>query len=149
MNNIRFLSRVVMLAGLLLFLVSCAQVAQPTTSATPTVDSAHLTASAQLYPTYPPLPTPTLSPTPLGGASAKLGPVPQNCPPGPILKQVVSNTGPVAGGSLVWASGFIGPHAMLVWSPADAVTYHNQFGWGHKLLWVVQNSVKGLVPFRK
>lgn len=51
MNNRLFLTRLVMLAGLLLFLVSCAQVAQPTASATPTVDSAHLTAFAQPYPT--------------------------------------------------------------------------------------------------
>jgi len=34
---------------------------------------------------------------------------------------------------------------MLVWSPAEAVTYHNKYGWSHKLLWVVQNNVKGLV----
>ncbi len=145
MNTIQFLLRVVMFVGLLLLLVSCTLISQPTTSATPTVDSAHLTAFAQPYPTYPPLPTPPPSPTPLGGASTRLGPAPQNCPPGPVLKQVVSNTGLVAGSSPVWAGGFIGPHATLAWLPPVTSPIHNQYGWGHKLLWVVADSVKGLV----
>ncbi len=136
MNNRQFLSHSAMLVGLLLLLASCTQVAQPTTSATPTVASAHPTASVPA--------APTSSPSPLGKQSARLGPVPQDCP-GAVLKQAVSNTGPVVGGSPVWAGGFIGPRAMLVWSPSEAVTYHNRYGWSHKLLWVVQNNVKGLV----
>src|SRR5260370_20611573 len=110
MNNRLFLTRMVMLAGLLLLSVSCTQISQPSTSATPPTDPAHLTAFAQPYPTYPPLPTPTPSPTPLGGASARLGLVPQDCPAGPVLKQVVSNTGLVAGSPPVWSSHFYGPH---------------------------------------
>ncbi len=145
MNNRLFLTRMVMLAGLLLLSVSCTQISQPSTSATPTTDPAHLTAFAQPYPTYPPLPTPTPSPTPLGGASARLGLVPQDCPAGPVLKQVVSNTGLVAGSSPVWAGDFDGPHATLAWPPPATAAIHNQYGWPHKLLWVVADSVKGLV----
>jgi hypothetical protein len=137
MNNRLFLTRAVMLAGLLLLLVSCTQISQPTTSATPTVDSAHLTAFAQPYPTP--------SPTPLGGASARLGLAPQNCPPGPTPKDVVSNTGPAVGASSVWTVGISGPHATLEWSPEQAMEFHLADGWGHKFLWVVEDSVKGLV----
>jgi len=148
MNNRLFLTRVVMLAGLLLLLVSCTQISQPTASATPTVDSAHLTAFAQPYPTYPPLPTLTPSPTPLGGASAKLGPVPQNCPPGPLPQSIDTAFGPVVGAGPVWAGNFIGPHAKLAWLPPVTSAIHNQYGWPHKLLWVVADSVKGLVTIR-
>src|SRR5713226_831919 len=145
MNDLQFLLRVVMLAGLLLVLVSCTQVAQPTTSTTPTVDSAHLTAFAQPYPTYPPLPTPTPSPTPLGGASARLGPVPQDCPPGPAPQSIDTAFGPVVGAGPVWAGDFIGPHATLAWLPPASSAMHNQHGWPHKLLWVVEDNVKGFV----
>lgn len=148
MNNIRVRSGLVGVIGLILFMVACTQTSPPSTSATPTVDSARLTAFAQPYPTYPPLPTPTPKPTPLGGARAKLGPLPQDCPPGPTPKDVVSNTGPVVGAPPVWASGFIGPHAALVWDSSLADQLHNQYGWPHKLLWVVEDSMKGLVAIR-
>jgi len=147
-NTIQVLVRVVRLAGLLLLLASCSQVAQPTTSATPTVDNAHLTAFAQPYPTYPPLPTPTPSPTPLGGASVRLGPVPQNCPPGPAPQSIDTAFGPVIGAGPVWAGNFIGPHATLAWLPIASAAIHNQYGWPHKLLWIVQDNVKGLVTIR-
>jgi len=147
MNTIQFLVRAAMYAGLLL-LVSCTQISQPTTSATPTVDSAHLTAFAQPYPTYTPLPTPTPSPTSLGGASAKLGPVPQDCLPGPTPQSIDGAFGPVVGAGPVWAGNFIGPHATLAWLPPTISAMHNQYGWPHKLLWVVADSVKGLVIIR-
>ena len=67
---------------LLMVLASCSSPAastlQPTV--TPTIDSAHLTAFAQPYPTYPP-PTPTLPPgsVPTPPRSA-LAPMPTTCP---------------------------------------------------------------------
>src|SRR6266446_6417450 len=47
--------------SLLVVLASCSSPAasRPQPTATPTIDSAHLTAFAQPYPTSPPLPTPT------------------------------------------------------------------------------------------
>ncbi len=52
---------------LLVMLANCSSPAastqQPT--ATPTIDSAHLTAFAQPYPTYPSIPTPTPSQAPI------------------------------------------------------------------------------------
>ncbi len=145
MNNIQFLLRVVMLAGLLLLLVSCTQISQPTTSATPTVDSAHLTEFAQPYPTYPALPTPTPSPTPLGGASATLGPVPQNCPAS-LAPQKVPVFGLEYGASPIWVY-FSGPstHPTLVWNPNDAFMYHDQYGWVHKFLWLIEARYTGIV----
>src|SRR5437667_9646282 len=120
MNTRQFLPHAAMLAGLLLLLASCTQVAQPTASATPTVASAHPTASVPAAPTSSSSPTVTSSPSPQGKQSTRLGPVPQDCS-GAVLKQAVSNTGPVVGGSPVWAGGFSGPRAMLVWSPSEAV----------------------------
>lgn len=31
----------------------------------------------------------------------------------------------------------------LVWSPGDALTSHSQYGWEHKLLWVVSTPLRG------
>jgi hypothetical protein len=70
---------------LLVVLASCSSPAAstPQPTATPTIDSAHLTAFAQPSPTYPPLPTPTPSqapiPVPTPPRSA-LAPMPTNCP---------------------------------------------------------------------
>jgi len=148
MNTRRFLVRPVMLLALVVFIAACAQPSLPQTSATPTVDSAHLTAFARSYPTYPPLPTPTPSPTQLGGASARLGPVPQNCPPGPAPQSIDTAFGPVIGAGPVWAGNFIGPHATLAWLPPVTSAIHNRYGWPHKVLWVVADSFKGLVTIR-
>ncbi len=142
MNTRRFLVRQAMMLVLVVAITACTQASPPQTSATPTVDSAHLTAFAQ---PYPPLPTPTASPTPLGGASAKLGPVPQDCPPGPTPQSIDGAFGPVVGVSPVWAGNFIGPHATLAWYPPVTSAIHNQYGWPHKLLWVVEDNVKGFV----
>lgn len=140
-----FFLRAISLVGLILIAAACSPTPTKELSATPTVDSAHLTAFAQPLPTYPPLPTPTATPTPLGGPSAQLGSVPQSCPPGPSPQTIDGNFAAVIGGNPVWAGNFVGPHATLEWSPTQAQQYHNQYGWGHKLLWVVANNVKGLV----
>lgn len=148
MGSIRFLSRLITLIGVMLLTAACIQVPPATTSATPTENSAALTEFARPLPTYPPPPTPTPSPTPLGGPLAQLGSVPQNCPPGPAPQNLDSNFGTAIGGGSVWGAGFTGSHAMLVWPPKLASATHNQYGWGHKLLWVVKSSVKGQVIIR-
>ncbi len=135
MNAGRFLSRVGVLVGLMLIAVACTQASPPQASTIPTVKNSTPTQIVTLQPT----------PTLWGGASAKLGPVPQDCPPGPVPQDVVSNTGPVVGGGPVWAGNFTGPHATLEWLPSYATEFHNQYGWGHKLLWIVEDHVKGLV----
>lgn len=105
--------RTMALIGLILMTAACSQTPTKVIPATPTVDSARLTAFAQPLPTYPSLPTPTSTPTPLGGPSAQLGPVPQNCPPGPSPQNIDGNFAPVIGGNPVWAGNFVGPHATL------------------------------------
>jgi hypothetical protein len=83
MNTRRLLLQAVMLLVLVAIMMGCTQTSPPQTSATPTVDSTNLTAFAQPYPTYPPLPTPTPSqapvPVPTPPRSA-LAPMPTNCP---------------------------------------------------------------------
>jgi len=139
MNTIQFLVRAVMLAGLLLFLVSCTQVSQPTGSATPTVDGAHLTAfarSATSNASYPPIPTPTPALTP-----PPMGPVPHDCPPGPTPQPILPSIGPVVGSPPVWAAGFDGPHAAIYLVPEA----FNQYGWGRKIIWEVGPNYMHLV----
>jgi hypothetical protein len=148
MYSLRTFLRLMLLGAFMLVIVSCSQAPAVVTSATPTENSAALTEFAQPLPTTPPLPTPTMTPTPLGGASAKLGPMPQDCPAGPAPQQLGSNFGSAYGGGSVWGAGFTGSHALLEWLPNLAVETHNQYGWGHKLLWVVKSSVKGLVRIR-
>src|SRR5437868_11934600 len=77
MNNVRFSSCMMLLLGLVL-VTSCTQVS-PQTSATPTVDSAHLTAFARSHPAYTPTPTPIVA------SAANVGPAPKDCPLGPPL----------------------------------------------------------------
>lgn len=139
MNTLSLHSRTAILLSFVLLVAACSQVPSPQVSKTPTINSSTPTVIATLPP------TPTVTATPLGGASAKLGPVPQNCPPGPAPKDIDPSFGSAVGASKVWGVGFIGPHATLVWLPTQADELHNQNGWPHKLLWVVDDSVKGLV----
>ncbi len=145
MSILRLLIGMIAVIGFALTLVCCSQAPPVQKSTTPTVNSAALTEFAQPLPTYPPTPTPTITPTPLGGAFAKLGLLPQDCPPGPAPQNLDSNLEPAIGSDPVWAVSFSGPHAMLEWSFTDAQQFHNQYGWGHKMLWVVENNIKGLV----
>ena len=127
---------VMMLTGLVLVGVACSPAPSSPTSATPTIDSAHLTAFAQEQSTPAPSPSPT--PTPLVASAANVGPVPQNCSPGPTPKNVdPSQFGPGVGGSPVWAIGFDGPHATVHlngWSEDPSLV---QYGWNYKILWSV------------
>ncbi len=52
------------------------------------------------------------------------------------------------GAGPAWGVGIAGYKQVplaLAWSPHDALEYHNQYGWGHKLLWVVATQVQGAV----
>jgi hypothetical protein len=101
----------------------------------------------------PPATAPDPSPTPLGGASATLGSLPQQCPAGPVLtlKTISPKFGLMIGSGPAWAGGFT-PYKQiplaLVWGPNDALTTHHQYGWGHKLLWVVSTHLQGAVTIR-
>jgi len=122
--------RVMMLIGLTLMTVACTQ-------ATPTplpANSTRPVVSATLVPTA----TPTPTPTPLVASAADVGPVPQNCPPGPTPKNVdPSEFGPGVGGSPVWAIGFAGPHATIHLKGASEDPSLVQYGWEYKILWSV------------
>lgn len=54
----------------------------------------------------------------------------------------------MVGAGPAWASG-IGSYKQvpltLVWAPGDALAYHYQNGWAHKLLWVVATTLHGSV----
>ena len=137
MNNRRLITRVLVFISLILFLDACSQVPSPQAPSTPTVRN--------LEPTIIVTSQPTPSPTPLGGVSAKLGPLPQNCPSGPIPKQVPV-FGAAYGSSPVWVT-FSGSssHPTLLWGPTEAAMYHDQYGWIHKFLWLVEARYKGIV----
>ena len=139
MNNIQVLVRMVMLAGLLLFLVSCTQVSQPTTSATPTVDSAHLTEFAQPYPT----PTPT--PTPMVASAANVGPAPRDCPLGPPLpvRRISPAIIPLGGISPVWATTGGDGTVHLA-----GEIYDPDGGWPEKIVWEIGPNYQHPVMLR-
>jgi len=113
-------------AGFVLILTACTSTSPPQTLATPTIDSAHLTAFAQSQPTYAPIPTPIIA------NATNVGPAPKDCLVGstPTPKYLDSDFGPGIGGSPVW---FIagGPRTSL---EGDLYFQH---GWGVKVLWVI------------
>jgi len=126
MNNMRFFFRLVSLTVLIFFMGACSEASPPQASKTPTLQA-------------------TFTPTPWGGASAKLGPVPQNCPPITAYKKV-PGFGLAYGASPAWIT-FTGSsgHPSLVWDPTDATRYHYSYGWDHKFLWLVEATYKGRV----
>lgn len=129
--HIRQRSRMVMLTGLLLLLTACTESPSLQAGHTPTTNAAP-------------------SPSPFGGVEASLGPLPQTCSPSSIhlLKTISSQFGPAVGAGLAWGVGMISYKQVplaLVWAPNDASAEHNQYGWGHKLLWVVATHVQGAV----
>jgi hypothetical protein len=140
--NIRQLSRMVMLTGLLVLLTACTESSELPAGHTP------MTNAAPSTPTVTVRPVP--SPSPFGGAKASLGPLPQTCSPSPIhlLTTISSQFAPAVGAGPAWGVG-IGSYKQvplaLVWAPGDALTAHTQYGWGHKLLWVVATHVQGAV----
>jgi len=46
----------------------------------------------------------------------------------------------------MWVT-FGGPstHPTLVWSPEQALEFHNQYGWAHKFLWLIEAHYAGIV----
>lgn len=137
MSKIGFLFVRTLIPGLILIMAACSSSSNPQLSTTPTAKGSAPTAVATA--------TPTPEPTLYGGATATLGPVPQNCPPGPTPQSIDKHFGAAVGGAAVWGVGFDGPHATLEWHPAYVVPTHQPDGWDHKLIWIVQQSVKGLV----
>jgi hypothetical protein len=134
-----FLSRVVILLALSLVTGACAQTPPPSTSATPTIDPAHLTAfarSATSNANYTPIPTPTPALTP-----PPMGPVPHDCPPGPTPQPILPGLGPVVGSSPVWVAGVDGPHAVIYLDQA----FFDKPGWGWKMVWEVGPNYTHLV----
>ncbi len=132
--NIRRLSRIVMLTGLVLTLTACTGSPAPQAEHPPTVSASTLTSTAQL--------SPTPSPSPFGGASAQLGSLPLTCPSSSIHmpKTISPKFAPAVGAGPAWGVGIISYQQMplaLVWDPGSALTTHEEYGWGHKLLWVV------------
>lgn len=142
--NIRPLSRMVWLSGLLLLLTACTASSSLQAGHTPTANGSIPTPLATAQPE--PSPTPSL----FGGAEASLGPLPQTCSLGPIRmpKTISPRFAPAVGAGPAWGVG-IGSYKQvplaLVWSPNDASAEHTQYGWAHKLLWVVATHVQGAV----
>ncbi len=138
MNRWRLPLQQVLLLILVAAITACSQPAPPSTSATPTVDPAHLTAFARVQSQFTPSPIPTPTPTPI---PPPLGPIPRDCPPGPTPQPILPGIGPVIGGPPVWAAGFDGPHAAIYLVPEA----FNQYGWGRKIIWEVGPNYTHLV----
>jgi len=66
-------------------------------------------------------------------------------------KTISSQFAPAVGAGPAWGVG-IGSYKQVslarVWSANEAVDTHNQYGWGHKLLWVVATTLSGSVTIR-
>jgi hypothetical protein len=129
----------IFLSALELILAACTQ------APSPQIDTGPLPTRAI---TLMPMLSPTATPTPWGGASAKLGPMPQDCPAGPAPQNLDPNVSSEYGGGSVWGSGFTGSHALLEWLPNEAVSTHDQNGWGHPMLWIVKSSIQGPIAIR-
>lgn len=143
MKRMRRLSRILVLTGLLLALTACAGSSALPARHTPTVQAATPTPTATAQP----------SPTPFGGASAQLGPLPQTCQLSAIRKPktISPEFAPMVGAGPVWIGGIIAYKQVplaLAWSPEEASTYHDQYGWEHKDLWVVATTLQGSVTIR-
>lgn len=139
MNNIRFFFRVKILIGLILVIAACTQAPSPQATKTPTAATSTLTPT--VLPTLQPTPTPTL----WGGQSATLGPVPQNCPAS-LAPKKVPVFGLAYGASPMWVE-FDGSstYPTLAWYPEQAIAFHNQYGWAHKFLWLIEARYSGIV----
>lgn len=142
MERKRWLSRLVLLTGLVCVIAACTQASSPQVSPTPTTHSEVPT----IMTTQPPSPTATAPP--LGGPLAQLGPLPKDCPSGPAPQIISTDFGPAAGANPVWvgAGNFRNQAPLaLIWDPTAAQFNHEQYGWGHKFLYVVATSYQGMV----
>src|SRR5260370_41685627 len=137
MNSRLFLSQIPILIGLIFVLAACNQA--PLSSALPPPTKALLFLS------------PTMTATPLGGASTTLGELPQDCPPGPIQQDISSSFGPAVGADPVWvgAGNFRKqPPLALLWDQADASLDHNQYDWGTEFQSVIATRNQGVVTIQ-
>lgn len=129
----------VFLLGLILMLGACAQ--SPASSS-----GIRVTPETPISIETPP---PENSPTPYGGQSAELGPVPQNCPSGLQPKKIDPAFGPALGADPVWvgAGNFSElPHTpALMYSSLIAKHVHQPGGWNFKFLIVVAAHYQGQV----
>jgi hypothetical protein len=85
------------------------------------------------------------SPTATKFMPVVLGPIPDDCQPGPAPKRITRFTGPAVGVSPVWAIGFDGPPTKLY---LRADWEHTQLGWTRKVLWLVKSGSSGRVELR-
>lgn len=81
---------------------------------------------------------------------AQLGSLPLTCPSSSIHmpKTISPQFAPAVGAGPAWGVGIISYQQVplaLVWDAGSALTTHNQYGWGHKLLWVVATHLQGAV----
>jgi hypothetical protein len=139
---------------LLVVLASCSSpvASTPQPTATPTIDSAHLTAFAQPYPTYPALPTPKPSlaplpvPTPLRSAPA---PMPTNCPLTAIPGTKVF---PKGWGGYLQDATFIGRSPVWAGMGLEVQVYTGTRGYplwtGTKIIWEVGQELTTPVTVR-
>lgn len=141
--------------SLLVVLASCSSPAasRPQPTATPTIDSAHLTAFAQPYPTSPPLPTPTPSqapvpiPTPPRSAPA---PMPTNCP---LTAVPGTKVFPKGWGGYLQDATLIGRSPVWAGMPLEVHVYIGTQGYhvvwtGTKILWEVGQNLTQPVTVR-
>ena len=139
---------VMMLTGLVLVPVACSSAPLWSTSATPTIDSAHLTALAQERPNRPFLP---LQPQlPLWRIPPMLDVCHRHAHLGQHSKMsTLHYLRPGIGGSPVWAIGFAGPHASahLRGITEDATTA-KRYGWEYKILWEIGPNYPHSVTLR-
>ncbi len=138
---------------LLVVLASCSSptASTPQLIATPTIDSAHLTAFAQPYPTYPSLPTSTPSqapvplPTPPRSALASM---PTNCP---LTAVPGTKVFPKGWGGYLQDATLIGRSSVWAGMGLQVQVYTGNTGdpWtGTKILWEVGQDVTTPVTVR-
>lgn len=63
-------------------------------------------------------------------------------------KTISPQFAPAVGAGPTWGVGIISYQQVplaLVWDPRSALTTHEEYGWGHKLLWVVATHLQGAV----
>jgi hypothetical protein len=122
--NIRRLSRIVMLTGLVLTLTACA--GSPAPPSTPTASAPPPTSAGTVVPT----PSPT---------EPRLDPVPQHCPvSNPTPHMSLPGLGPVIGSSPVWADWPPGGPVIAHLLHAPPGVYEAPYGWAIlKTIWEV------------
>lgn len=82
----------------------------------------------------PPTPAATIRVDP-SRASEPIGPLPDDCEPGPKPAPVSDHVADAIGGEPVWAIGFGGPAATLSFGPGEQYEEH---GWLRKVLWLLR-----------